>query len=301
MLAAATLWGVAGIAVKFMFVSRNSDPFTLVQFRMTLTFLVAGLGLACVRPDLLKVKLSDLPLIAAYGTLGLALPQISYYWAIHESDVAVGIFLEFTAPVFTAVYEIVALKARAGWATYAVLAAAMGGSLLLLLGRPGALLATTPLGLAAGLTSALSLAASTLMGRAGVRKHNSWTLLVWGMGAGSLLWAVARPPWVALAQPPSAADWAFFGYLAVFSGAIPFGLYLIGLRYIGATPALITCTLEPVWATFLAFAILGEKLAVAQVVGCLLILGAIISLQAVPGAALAVDSETPVPAAPPGD
>ena len=271
--------------MKFIFTSRDIDPITLVQFRMTLTCLIVGLGLAVTRPGLLRVKVADLPFLAAYGVFGLVGTQTTYYFAIRESTIAVAIFLEFLAPILTAVYEIRVYKRRPGKATFAVLAVALVGSFLLVRG-PGGGLATTPAGLVFGLASAFALAFYSLAGRVGLTKYGPWTLLFWGMAAGSLLWAVVQPPWVVLARHWTGADWGFFLYLAVFSSAIPFGLFLTGLRQVGATSAVLTATLEPVWATFLAALFLRETLAPLQVAGCVFILGAIVALQVVPGAAL---------------
>lgn len=284
--ASATLWGLAAVAVKFMFVNHEADPVVLSQFRLTLTAVGVGLVLALVRPALLRVRRSDLPFLALYGTAGFAGVQIFYYLAIQAGNVAVAIFLQFLAPVFTALYEVTVLGRRPGPVTYGVLVLAIGGSAFLVFGRDGGGMAISPLGLLAGLVAAVFLAFYGLAGRYGVRRFNSWTLLFWGMCFGSLLWAVVRPPWVVWAQPPSAMDWAFYAYLAVFATALPFGLFLWGLRHIGATSAIIVGTLEPVWATVLSHLFLHDRLSLLQLLGALLILTAVIALQVVPGAAL---------------
>jgi drug/metabolite transporter (DMT)-like permease len=283
---AALLWGTSGVAVRFFLNTTSHDPGTLVQFRLTLAFILTGLALACARPGLLKVKAADLPFFFLYGTAGISGSQFSYYVAIRESGVAVAIFVQYLAPVITALYEILVLKRRPGRATFLVLGLALGGSLLLLLGRVGGGLATTPIGLIALPVSVLALAFYSLAGSYSVKKHDPWTLIFWGMGGGSLLWLFLRPPWVSLAQSFTAGDWLFFLYLAVFSGALPFGLFLMGLRHIGTTSAVITAMAEPVWASLLAFAILGEGLSFVQVGGCLTILAAIVTLHVVPGTAL---------------
>jgi drug/metabolite transporter (DMT)-like permease len=283
---AAMFWGVSGVLVKYVFLTRDLDPLTLVQFRMTLTCLIVGLGLAVTRPSLLRVRVADLPFLGFYGVFGLAATQTTYYLSIRESSIAVAVFLQFLAPLLTAVYETRVLRRRPGKATFAVLATAVAGTLLLMRGQ-GDGMATTPAGLVLGLASAFALAAYSLTARHGLRRYGPWTLLFWGMAAGSLLWAVVRPPWVVLARPWTWDDWGIFLFLAVFSGAIPFGLFLSGLRHIGATSAILTATLEPVWASFLAAVFLGQSLAPPQVAGCLVILGAIVALRTVPGAAIA--------------
>ncbi len=268
-----------------MFVAHNADPVTLVQFRMTLTCLITGAAILCAKPRLFRVRLADLPVLAAYGVLGLTVVQSAFYWTIRETSVAVAMFLEFLAPAFTALYEILALGHRPGKATFLVLGLALCGSLLLLLGRGGAL-AATPVGIATGLLSALALAFHSLVARKYVARYSPWTVLFWGMTAASLLWAIIQPPWVVLARPWTAGDWAFFLYLGIFSSTIPFGLYIMSLRFVGPTTAILAATLEPVWATFLAAVALGESVTPAQSAGCVLILAAITALQLVPGAAL---------------
>ncbi len=280
------MWGLAGVAVKFAFVNRSADPATLVQFRITLSFLILGLALRVWRPQALKVRAADLPFLFAYGAVGLAAVQFFYYLAIREASVAVAIFLQYLAPVFTALYEILVLGRRPGGATFAVIALALGGSALLLFGHGGVGQAPSPLGIAAGLAASAAFAFYSVAARHGLRRHDPWGLLFWGMAMGSLVWAVLRPPWVVLAQPWSLGDWAFFLYLALFSSVVPFGLFLTGLRHIGPTSAVITATLEPVWAGLLAFVLLGERLGPLQVAGAAFILGAVIALQTVPGAAL---------------
>jgi drug/metabolite transporter (DMT)-like permease len=54
-----------------------------------------------------------------------------------------------------------------------------------------------------------------------------------------------------------------------------FGLYLAGLRSLSASTASITATLEPVMAAALAFVLLGELIAPAQMLGGLLVIGAV--------------------------
>lgn len=269
---------------------------TLAQIRVTLCFLTSGLVLGIVKPSLLKVRLADLPFLAFYGLFGITATQITYYYAIHESSVAVAIFLQFMAPIPTAFYEILVLRRRPGRFTFAILALAAGGALLLLFGRGGGLGSST-LGVVWGLVSAVALASYTLIGRVGVSRYNPWTLLFWATGMSSLLWAIVHPVWLVLARPWTTLDWGFFLYLAVFTTFVPFGLYLTGLKHIGATSAIVTTSLEPVWATVLAALLLGEAVTARQVLGCLSILAAIISLQAIPGAAI-VDRAAAEPAAP---
>ncbi len=60
---------------------------------------------------------------------------------------------------------------------------------------------------------------------------------------------------------------------------MPFGLYLAGINHIRSTRAIITATLEPISAALIAFLILGETFEPLQILGGLLVITAITSLQ----------------------
>lgn len=273
------------MAVKFIYQSRDVDPVTLTQVRVTLCFLVAGVILGLVRPRLLKIRPADLPFMAFFGLCGITPTQITYYFAIHEASVAVAIFLQFLAPILTSFYEIVIQKRRPGRFTLLTLALAISGAAGLLFGSGGGVAAPTS-GILWGLASTFGLAAYVLIGRAGAKRYNPWTMLFWSTAMSSLFWAVVHPVGLVLAMPFTAADWSFFLFLAVFTTFIPFGLHFTGLKYIGATAAVVTATVEPVMATILAALLLGEGVTMGQGLGCALILAAIVALQVLPGAAI---------------
>jgi drug/metabolite transporter (DMT)-like permease len=65
----------------------------------------------------------------------------------------------------------------------------------------------------------------------------------------------------------------------VFGTLIPFGLYLVGVNYIRSTRTIITATLEPIAAAFLAYFLLGEALSGLQITGGLSVIAAIAMLQ----------------------
>ena len=64
----------------------------------------------------------------------------------------------------------------------------------------------------------------------------------------------------------------------IFATLIPYGLALMGLRYLKPAPASITMMLEPVMAGIFAYLLLGETLSGMQLAGCSLILAAVVAL-----------------------
>jgi drug/metabolite transporter (DMT)-like permease len=74
------------------------------------------------------------------------------------------------------------------------------------------------------------------------------------------------------------AGWTVL-YTGVFSIGVGFALQGLGQRHAPAADAALILSLEAVFAAIFGFLLLGERLAPLQVIGCLLILGAILRVQ----------------------
>jgi drug/metabolite transporter (DMT)-like permease len=282
---AASLWGIAGTTAKYLFASREVPPFLLVQVRMGLSFLVLLLSLAIAAPALLRIQRRDLPFVAVWGIVGMAMVQFTYLFTISKTNVATAIFLQYLAPILAALYARVVDRERLTGLLVGCLSLAMAGSVLLIFGGTSRLM-ISPEGLASGLASAVFMAFYTIFGGKAVGRLSPWTLLCYGLGFGWAFWmavdlallATGREvPGVALLAQPSL--WLFFGYIAILATVIPFGLYLSGLRWVSPTQATITGMLEPVVGGLAAYLFLSESLRPAQIAGGLCILVAVILLQ----------------------
>jgi drug/metabolite transporter (DMT)-like permease len=282
---AAVLWGVAGTTAKYLFASRAVPPFLLVQVRMGLSSLVLLAALAVVAPQLLRIRREHLPFFAIWGILGMAPVQFTYLFTISETNVATAIFLQYLAPIVTAIYAWLVDRQRLSGKLMVCLGLALGGSFLLIFGGTARLL-ISPLGLASGLASAVFLAFYTIYGAKGVGKLSPWTLLCYGLLVGSLPWLLIDAGLAATGHGVPGAEfltqgsmWVFFGYIAALATVVPFGLYLTGLRSVAPTQATITGMLEPVVGGLAAYFFLGETLRGAQIAGGILIVLAVVLLQ----------------------
>src|SRR5208337_1629214 len=90
---------------------------------------------------------------------------------------------------------------------------------------------------------------------------------------------IVHRPLSVLSQSYTLIQWASILYIVVFGTLIPFGLYLAGVNYIRSTRTIITATLEPIAAAFMAFFLLGESLSPLQIAGGLSVIIAIVLLQ----------------------
>jgi drug/metabolite transporter (DMT)-like permease len=276
-LTADLLWGLSGTAAKYFF-NRQVSPYDLVQMRLLISSLLLALALALVSPGLLRIERRDVPYMMVFSIAGMSLVQFTYFFTISQTNVATAIFLEYLCPVFILLYQLFTRKENFTRAKILSLLCAVGGGFLMVKGKTGGGMMVTALGLASGLTSAVAFAFYTLYSRYGLKKYSSWTVLLWGMVFGALVWCCYRPPWITF-MSYGPREWWFFLYIAIFATIIPFGLFFLGLRHLTPVVAGITSTMEPVAAGVMAFLILGEVLTGIQLAGCLLILIAVALIQ----------------------
>jgi drug/metabolite transporter (DMT)-like permease len=83
-----------------------------------------------------------------------------------------------------------------------------------------------------------------------------------------------------LAAPRTASGWAVAVALALVPTMIAISLFLAGLPRIGAARAALLSTWEPVVTVLLAAAILGDRLSIVQLIGGVLVIVAVVVVQA---------------------
>jgi drug/metabolite transporter (DMT)-like permease len=278
-LAASALWGVAGVVAKSLFLRGTVTPEVIVEIRVT-----AGLVLTwlLLRMQGLSPKV---PRDAAVGLLPLGLAMIlsqsMYYVTISLADVATAIFLQYTAPALVVAYTAVVQHERLTAVQMGCLGGAIAGGYLMVVGPSG--LAVSPAAVAAGIASALGFAGWILIGRARRGTVGPWHMLFYGLLVGSVVWSLYVPPWVAYLRQFTPGEWGLIVFVVVFATVAPFALFLYGLRFIDSRAASLTATVEPVIAAVVAAVALGEALAGREIVGALMILASVVTLQLAPG------------------
>ncbi|HVH31073.1 MAG TPA: EamA family transporter [bacterium] len=288
---AATLWGVAGVVAKSLF-NRHLEPKILLEIRLTGAFVVL-LIILFVSKSAARVPREMLGRLALLG-LAMTAAQFTYYTTISLTDVATALFLQYTAPVLVTLYARIAEREPISALKAGAIGLAVVGSYFLVSGSHG--MRIHPLGLTTGLLSAAAFGVYAVLGR-GVRQIASWTVLLYALGSGAVVWSlVVVPPWRAYLVGYRLADWAAFGFIIVFATILPFGLFLYGLRAIPASLASLTATLEPVVGSAAAVFVLGERLAAPQILGALAIAGAVALIQLADLLAVRTERVLPPPA-----
>jgi drug/metabolite transporter (DMT)-like permease len=286
---AATLFAINGSVSKVVLDSGLSS-LELAQIRATCAAVGLLAFLLLFARARLRVGRRELLLLVAFGIVGVALVQWLYFVAIENLPVGVALLIEFTAPLFVALFARFVYKERIRRRIWAAVALCLVG--LAVVVEVWAGVAFSTVGVTAALGGALGLTAYLLMAERERRHRDPVSLTFYGFLFATALWAVVQPlwefPWDVLDDSVSlqgnlseqtAPVWALVGFVVVVGTIITFSLLTGALRHIPATRASIVATLEPVIATGVAWVWLGESFGTAQLVGGAIVLAGIFLAQ----------------------
>ncbi len=275
---AAILWATLGILGKFLY-GYDADPLTVVTIRATIAFATLAIIMAITSRHLLRIRRRDIPFFALYGLVGVTCNYAFYFYALNLTSVTTAVILLYTYPALVALFAALFLKERLDWIKGLVLILTFVGCFAVVQGyNPEALklnLKGVMFGLGAGLTAAIY----SLFGKKALQRYNSWTTVCYAFGFGALFLLVLRPPQVILSTNYPWQAWMAILSLAWFPTLLAYALFMASMKYIEASQASITATLEPVVASLLAYIFLGEVIEWPQLVGIGLVVTGIIVLQ----------------------
>lgn len=268
---AAALWGVSGVVAKSLF-NRQIEPWTLLEIRLTGSFLTLLVVLS-LRKQRVRVPRELVGRLVALG-LAMTSAQFTYYLTISLTNVSTALFLQYTAPVFVALYAWAKTREPMTPERGGAILLAVIGSYFLVTGGTG--IRIHPLGMISGFLSAVAFGLYAILGRGRIQQVGSWTMLLYALGSGAVVWSLIVPPWEAYLAGHQPVEWALFGFIVIFATILPFGLFLYGLRHITSSMASLTASLEPVVGSAAAFLILGEAMTPVQAAGGLAIVAAVV-------------------------
>lgn len=274
---AAVLWSLNGSLARFL-LDDHMPPARLAELRSLSTFVLLAAGIALVRPRFLQVRTGDIRHLAVFGVVGLTGVTAFYFAAIARLQIGVVLSVQYLGPLLLLLW----LKLMHGrrlprglWGAAAL--SAIGCFLVVRAYDPGALDAV---GLLAALGAAVTFAVYLYSSEQAGHRYSPATTLVWGFGLSSVFWLITQPLWSfptgALSTP---RDLALAAYVAVGGTLIPFACIITAVRHLPASRAAVVATLEPVLGALLAWPIHGQGLSPVQIVGGLVIVGAVIWVQ----------------------
>ncbi|MEY2412777.1 MAG: hypothetical protein QOD84_1383 [Acidobacteriaceae bacterium] len=287
--AAALFWGISATMGRAAFTGRllpsgkslgATDPLILSQSRTTLSFLVLLAVLTVTRGwREFQIPASDLLRLLLLGVFGVAASNYFYYLAIQRTNVATAIVVQYTAPIWVLLYMVFrGLQRPTLGRVGAVILALTGIALVIGIFSSGGL-GLNPVGVAAALTAALAFAFYNVAGHTVLERYDRWIVLLYTTFFAGLFWMVINPPWKVIAAHYSGTQWIFLTVFSMLSMLVPFSFYFAGLQHLEPTRAIVVSCLEPVFSILIAALILGELLRIAQVLGMVMVLAAIVVAQ----------------------
>jgi drug/metabolite transporter (DMT)-like permease len=273
-----TLWGVSSVVAKSLF-NIGLPPGELVLIRLTLATLALLIFSLLFDRKRIFISLKDLPYFFILGFVGVAGMQFTYYYTISKIQVGPAVLLQYLQPVWVAVYASLFQKEPLTKGKAVSLLLAILGCYLVVGGYEFDLLRLNKIGILSGLTASLFFTFYTLYGEKGLKKYDSWTLILYGFGFGTIFYWILLSPLRFITSGYSLKMWLAFIYIAIFATLLPFGFYFKGIERVRATRASITATWEPVVAGMTAYFVLGELLYPLQVLGGIGVIAAIVLLQ----------------------
>jgi len=304
-LAAAAFFAVNG-TVSTLALQAGIPPTRLTALRCTGAALVLLLVLAVVSPGRLRVRWREVPFLVVFGVVGVALTQFLYYVAIGRMPVGIALVFEMTAPVFIALYVWLVRREKVRSRLWLALLLSLSGLVLVAqVWQDGGSL--DPVGVGAALVAALCLATYYLMGERGTVTRDPVALTCWSFVAAALFWAVAAPWWAFDASvlgervPISVASvelplGVLVAWIIVLGAIMPFWLSIGALAHLAPTTAGLVATVEPVFASIVAWVWVEQVLTGWQVAGGMVVLTGILLAQTARAAPVpTLLPETPAP------
>lgn len=281
------LWSWTGILIAHLLRTEPIAPMTLAFWRDAFVAAALAAGLGLLRPAALRLDRRHLPFLAAYG-LSLVAMNFTWTWSVAWNGAAVSTVLVYASPGLTAV----AARWRYGEPLTPLrgvaFAASLLGCVLVARAHDPAAWRQGALGIAAGLLSAATFTAYSMMGRASAKRGiDPWaaTLAVFAVAAVALLPVAlaslppAGPQASLLSLGGRAHAWGLLALLAVVPTIGGYGLYTVSLQHLPAATANLIATLEPALTAVWAWWLLGESLAPVQLLGGGLIAGSVLVLR----------------------
>ncbi|QEL90257.1 DMT family transporter [Azospirillum brasilense] len=225
------------------------------------------------------MRRADLPFLGELA-VWLTLVNLTFFYAIALTNVALALMLEYTAPMLIVAAGLLLGTHRMNRAVALILAGNAAGCFLLVGAYDPALWSGNALGAAVGMLCAVSFAAYNVRCAHGHRRGlDSWSMTFWPFFLSALFWLLATP---AIDYAAVEVTWETVGFvlfIGVFGTVAPYWLYLEGLKTIEPFPATVIGMLDPVFAGVTAFLLLGETFELPQLAGMVVVCAVIVFLK----------------------
>lgn len=208
--------------------------------------------------------------------VNLAVVNVTFYWALDRLGVGPGATIQFLGPILVLGWMVAVQKrrvTRVAWVA-AVLAVIGVG----LVSEAWDVANADWVGVAAGLASAVAFASYLLIGEHVGTKLPALTVMAWGFVVATVFWAIFQP-WWSFPTGLSGEVWGKLVWVGIAGTAIPFSLEIGALKRAASGIIGVVATAEPVIGAAAAWILLAQALSPLQIIGGLMVVVAVASIQ----------------------
>jgi drug/metabolite transporter (DMT)-like permease len=255
----------------------------LAEIRSTGAFVVMLIVVLVRKPRELLTTKKELPLLIAFGVIGVAAVQAFYFISIARLHVSIALIIEFTAPIWIVLYLRFIKKRHISSLMWWGLVLGFGG--LMMVAQVWRGLTLNGIGVLAALIDAFALAGYFLIGEKLGKTKSSDVMMVWGLGVTAAIYAVAQPwwnfPYSVFTQKMDLAGrfagqmwpgWSLLLWIVVMGTIVPYFGVITGLKGLNASTSSVIGMLEPILAGIFAWWWLNESFNAIQLLGALIVL-----------------------------
>ena len=210
------------------------------------------------------------------GGVGYAAQAGLFFSALRHIDASLASLLLYTYPALVFCGAVALRREQVTrWKALALVLASAGAALVLLGGGTGGMDAG---GVALALAAAAAYATYILVAEGAVARIDAFLLSALIATGAAVTFLVAGVIGGALTFTPG--GWIWIAAIAIFSTVLSIVTFMLGMERVGSSTASILSTVEPVVTVGLAVALYGDPLGLPQILGGVLVLTAVVALQA---------------------
>jgi len=272
---AAVCWASLGVIGRFAY-STGIDTLTMVTGRSAFACIMTGIYLSVFNRKALEINKHHLPHFLFIGCFGLAANYLCYLSSIKYTTVATSAVLLYTYPSIVSIVSVFVFNEKLDVRkTLALIFTTLGCFLAVGAYAPNTLDLNIK-GILYGLGTGLAMAFYSIYGKMLMKNYSSWTISFWGFLFATLAFIAIRPASISYIFSASLYSVFLMFLLGLIPTLLAYGLYTVAVEEIGPSQAAITCTLEPVLASFFSFLILKENMTLVQWSGIFVVIGGVI-------------------------
>ena len=282
---AALMFASNGVASKLLLAGHIS-AWRLAQVRAISACALLALYVWRKAPRTMRITKRELPIMAAYGALGIAAVQGSYFLAISRMQVSIALLIEFTAPVWIVLYLRFIKRSYLPSQMWTALALALIG--LAFVAQVWEGLTLDGIGVIAAFAAAFALAIYFVLGESILQTRDNLTTTMWGFFFAALTWCILLPIWnfpfavftksIPLAgalEGRNAPGWSLIIYVVLIGTIGPYLCVMAGLKNLKAATTSAFGLLEPIFAGAIAWFWFNESWTINQLIGGVIVVAGI--------------------------